>query len=73
MSGLRSLAATLPLAVWCVLASTVLTPRRGVVIDAALLVGVIAAGGGIFWLASVALRSPERQALSRLLPGRRAR
>jgi putative peptidoglycan lipid II flippase len=73
VSTLRSLAATTPLAVWCALASVPLAGRRGLLLDAALLGGVIAVAGGVFWLTSVALRSPERQALSRLLPGRRTR
>lgn len=73
VSTLRSVAASTPLAVWCALGAVPLASRRGLLLDAALLAGVIAVAGGVFWLTSVALRSPERQALSRLLPGRRAR
>ena len=72
-SALRSLAAAVPLAVWCVAASTPLAVRRGSALDALLLTAVIAGGGGVFWLASVAMRSPERGALSRVLPGRGTR
>jgi putative peptidoglycan lipid II flippase len=72
-SGLRSLAAAVPLAAWCFVASALLAVRRGIVLDAALLVGAIAVGGVVFWLASVALRSPERLTLSRVLPRRGAR
>jgi putative peptidoglycan lipid II flippase len=72
-SALRSLAAAVPLAAWCVVASTPLALRRGIALDALLLIAVIAVGGGVFWLASVAVRSPERRALSRVLPGRRTR
>jgi putative peptidoglycan lipid II flippase len=66
-SSLRAVAASVPLAVWCVLALAPLAVRRGIVVDAALLAGVIVIGGGVFWLASVAVRSPERRALSRVL------
>jgi putative peptidoglycan lipid II flippase len=72
-SSLRAVAATVPVAAWCAAGLTLLTPRRGVVIDAALLLAVIAAGAGVFWLTSMAVRSPERAALSRMLPGRGAR
>ncbi len=73
VSALRALAAAVPLAAWCVAAATPLAVRHGIVLDAALLVAVVAVGGALFWLASVALRSPERLALSRVLPGRGTR
>jgi putative peptidoglycan lipid II flippase len=73
VSSARALAAALPVAAWCMLGSTVLGPRRGVVIDATLLLAVIAAGAAVFWIASVIVRSPERAALSGMLPGRRTR
>jgi len=73
VSALRSVAAALPLAAWCVGASTFLALRRGGAVDAGLLTAAIAGGGIVFWLASVAVRSPERRALSRLLPRRGAR
>lgn len=69
-STLRSVAAAVPLAAWCVLASAPLALRRGIVLDGALLIAVIAIGAALFWLASVAVRSPERLVLSRVLPGR---
>jgi putative peptidoglycan lipid II flippase len=72
-SSLRAAAAALPLAAWCAGALTPLAVRRGVIVDAALLAGVIATGGGVFWLASVVVRSPERGALSRVLLRRRTR
>jgi putative peptidoglycan lipid II flippase len=72
-SILRALAASVPVAVWCALGAVLLTPRRGLALDAALLLTVIAGGAVIFWLASVAVRSPERTALERMLPGRRSR
>lgn len=72
-SALRSAAAGVPVAACCIVGLTFLTPRRGIVTDATLLVAVIAAAAGVFWLTSVALRSPERAALSRMLPGRRPR
>ena len=72
-STLRSLAAAVPLAAWCVVASTLLAIRRGIALDAVLLLAAIVVGGVVFWLASVAVRSPERLVLLRLLPGRGAR
>jgi len=57
--------------VWCWLALPILAVRRGLALDASLLVATIAGGALVFWLASAALRSPERGALRRLLPGRR--
>jgi putative peptidoglycan lipid II flippase len=73
ISSLRSVAAAVPVAAWCLVGATLLAPRRGVVMDATLLLGVIAGGAVVFWLASVVVRSPERAALSRMLPGRGAR
>jgi len=73
VSALRSLAAAVPLGAWCLLASAFLALRRGTALDALLLTGVIAVGGGVFWVCSVVVRSPERQALSRLLPRRGSR
>ena len=72
-STVRTLVAAVPLAAWCLVAGGPLAVRRGLVLDAALLVAVIALGGALFWLASVAVRSPERLVLSRVLPGRAAR
>jgi putative peptidoglycan lipid II flippase len=73
ISSMRSVAAAVPVAAWCLVGVTLLAPRRGVVMDATLLLGVIAGGAVVFWLASVVVRSPERAALSRMLPGRGAR
>lgn len=70
-SSLRSTAAALPLAAWCWLALPMLGVRRGLVVDATLLAATIGGGALVFWLASAALRSPERGALRRLLPHRR--
>jgi putative peptidoglycan lipid II flippase len=72
-STLRTAAAALPMAAWCLMMLPLLAVKRGIALDAGLLVAVIAIGGGIFWLASVMLRSPERLALSRVLPGRGTR
>jgi putative peptidoglycan lipid II flippase len=72
-STLRTAAAALPMAAWCLMAVPILAVKRGILLDVALLIAVIAIGGGIFWLASVAMRSPERVALSRVLPGRGTR
>ena len=72
-STLRTLAAAVPMAAWCVLALTFLARRRGLMIDALALTAVIGVGAGVFWLGSLALRSPERVALGRMLPGRGSR
>ena len=72
-STLRTAAAAVPMAAWCLMMLPLLAVKRGIALDAGLLVAVIAIGGGLFWLASVMLRSPERLALSRVLPGRGTR
>ena len=71
-SSLRTTVAAIPLAAWCGLALPVLEPRRGLAVDATLLTVAIAGGALAFWLASATLRSPERTALRRLVPRRRA-
>jgi putative peptidoglycan lipid II flippase len=70
-SSLRTGAAAVPLAAWCWLALPILGVRRGLAVDVSLLAVTIAVGALVFWLASAALRSPERGALGRLRPGRR--
>jgi putative peptidoglycan lipid II flippase len=72
-SVLRTAVAAVPVAIWCGVGARLLAPRRGVLADGALLLLVIAVGAGVFWLASLAVRSPERALLSRMLPGRRPR
>jgi putative peptidoglycan lipid II flippase len=72
-SVLRTVAAAIPMAAWCLAATTAFATRRGFVLDVALLMAVIAIGAAVFWLASVVLRSPERLALARVLPGRATR
>jgi putative peptidoglycan lipid II flippase len=71
-SCVRTSVASLPLALWCAMALPVLTTRRGLAIDGALLLMTIAGGTIVFWLASAALRSPERVVLSRLVSRRAA-
>jgi hypothetical protein len=66
----RTALAALPLAAWCALALPVLAARRGLLVDAALLTATIAGGALVFWLASAALRAPERSALNRLVSRR---
>src|SRR5438128_446802 len=70
-STLRTAAASAPLAAWCWLALPILAIRRGLALDASLLVATIAVGALVFWVGSAALHSPERGALRRLLPARR--
>jgi putative peptidoglycan lipid II flippase len=71
-SSLRTAAASAPLAACCWLALPILGVRRGLAADATLLLTTIAVGALVFWLASAALRSPERRTLGRLLGARRA-
>jgi putative peptidoglycan lipid II flippase len=71
-SCVRTAAASAPLALWCALALPVLATRRGLATDGALLIATIAGGTLVFWLASAALRAPERLALNRLLARRTA-
>ena len=72
-SAARALTAAIPVGAWCMVGGMLLGQRRGVAIDAAILAATIAVGAGVFWIASVVVRSPERTALSGLLPGRRSR
>ncbi len=68
----RTMAASVPLALWCGLA--LLTwPAGGLLREAAWLTGAIAGGAGLYWLASVALGMSERTALLRMLPAREPR
>jgi putative peptidoglycan lipid II flippase len=71
-SALRTLIASVPLAIWCVVA-TWAWPAAGRTGDAVTLLIVVAAGAGIFWVASVVLAVPERTALRQMLPRRRRR
>jgi len=72
-STLRTLTAAIPMAAWCALALSFLVQRRGLAVDALVLTAVIGVGAVVFWLVSVLLRSPERVALARMLPGRGSR
>jgi putative peptidoglycan lipid II flippase len=72
VSCLRTTAAAIPLGVWCWLALPVLGVRRGFAVDVGLLLVTIAVGALVFFVASAALRSPERRSLMRLGAGRRA-
>jgi putative peptidoglycan lipid II flippase len=69
----RSTAAAAPVALWCLAGRALLEPRRGVLVDAALLLAIVAVGAAVFWGAGLLLRSPERTALARMLPGRKPR
>jgi putative peptidoglycan lipid II flippase len=71
-SSLRTAAASTPLAACCWLALPILGVHRGLAVDATLLLTTIALGALVFWLASAALGSSERQTLGRLLRTRRA-
>ena len=71
-SGLRTAAACVPLAVWCVLMARA-GAGGGLLREAAWLALVIAGGAAVFLVASVAMKSPERAVLSEMLPWRRRR
>jgi putative peptidoglycan lipid II flippase len=70
-STLRTVAAAVPLALWCWLMLAMFDVRRGLARDAALLAAVIAVGGIIFFVGSAAVGSAERRTLMRFVPGRR--
>jgi len=74
-SAARTAAASAPVVAWCWLAIEVTLPARaaGTLAAAGWLAGVVAGGVALFWLASAAVRAPERAALRRLLPWGRAR
>src|SRR5258708_1832890 len=71
-SSLRTATASAPLAACCWLALPILGVRRGLAVDATLLLTTIAVGALVFWLASAALGSSERRTLGRVLGTRRA-
>jgi hypothetical protein len=58
-----------------VLALRLTLPARemGTLLESAWLAAVVAGGIALFWAASAVVRAPERAALGRLLPWRRAR
>jgi putative peptidoglycan lipid II flippase len=62
--------ACVPLGVWCALALRAWPVTTGVG-DALTLLGVVAGGAAVFWVASVALALPERAALTQALRRRR--
>jgi putative peptidoglycan lipid II flippase len=74
-SAARTAAASVPLAAWCWLALRLTLPARemGTLLESAWLAAVVAGGIALFWAASAVVRAPERAALGRLLPWRRAR
>ena len=67
----RTLAASVPLAAWCALAMTRWPHVAPHVVQTLWLIGTIAGGALVFWLAASVLRAPERTALARMLPGAR--
>jgi putative peptidoglycan lipid II flippase len=74
-STARISAASIPLLAWCLLATALTqpSPSAPLWLGAGWLATVIAVGAGLFVGASVLLRSPERQALMRMLPWRERR
>ena len=67
----RTLAASVPLAAWCALAMARWPHVAPHVVQTLWLIGTIAGGALVFWLAASVLRAPERTALARMLPGAR--
>jgi putative peptidoglycan lipid II flippase len=67
----RTLAASVPLAAWCALAMARWPHAAAHVVQTLWLIGTIAGGALVFWLAASVLRAPERTALARMLPGAR--
>jgi putative peptidoglycan lipid II flippase len=70
ISAARTLAASAPLALWCVLLRFV-APADGFAQEAAWLAVTVAGGAVIFLVASTLLGSPERATLLGMLPSRR--
>jgi putative peptidoglycan lipid II flippase len=71
-SGLRIVAASVPLAIWCV-GLLYAAPTRGLVAQVVWLGLTIAGGSIVFVVASAVLRCPERATLLGVLPWRRSR
>ena len=69
-SMLRTAAATAPVAGWCA-ALLALWPAGGARVDVGMLALAVAGGAGVFLLASVLVRAPERTTLVAILPRRR--
>jgi putative peptidoglycan lipid II flippase len=72
MSTARIVMACVPLAVWCVIARSLMPPEAGLSATAAWLAAAVAGGAVVFFVVSGAVRSPERAVLSRALPWRRS-
>jgi putative peptidoglycan lipid II flippase len=69
-SVVRTAAACVPLALWCVLIVRIAGPAGGLAREAAWLAVAIIGGAALFAATSAALRSPERAALWGMLPTR---
>jgi putative peptidoglycan lipid II flippase len=70
-SAARTLAACVPVALWCVALQALWPPEGRARGDVALVALGVAGGAALFWLASAAVRAPERAALGAILPRRR--
>jgi len=68
----RTLIASVPLAGVCALAMAVWPDTARLSLQALWLAGTIVIGTSVFWIAAAIMRAPERLALLRLVPGRRA-
>jgi putative peptidoglycan lipid II flippase len=69
----RSLAASLPMALWCGALLLAWPAHTSRVVDGLWLAAAVTGGGAAFYLASIALRMPERVALLGALSARRRR
>lgn len=72
ISALRTLGASIPLAIWCV-ALLYVAPASGLLPQAVWLALTIAGGSAVFLAASVLFGCPERATLLGVLPSRRRR
>jgi putative peptidoglycan lipid II flippase len=70
-SALRTLAACVPVAAWCVGLRAFWPASAGARGDLIVLGLGVTGGAVVFWLASMLLRAPERTALAAILPRRR--
>lgn len=67
----RTLGASVPLALWCLALQRAWPAAPSTWLDAAWLAAAVGGGAGVFWIASVVLKVPERTALLTMLPSRR--
>ena len=72
-SAVRTLAASVPVALWCALILRRGPASGGAGGDVTVLAVGVGGGAAVFWIASALLRAPERASLAAILPARRRR